>query len=455
MSIQYINTGSSANAGNGDSLRSAFIKVNNNFAYLSTASFGGTGGNGYTGSTGTQGAVGYTGSAGSGIVNSGQARSLAYYATTGTTLSQRTDITYTPGVVGVSFPILQIGSAESSPSVLFQRNSYSANPTNGISFAQFHESADVNNFNFIRGRGTSDIPANIQNKDDIADILFVGISGGLPTVGVQISAIVDGTPVTGTLPTKLTFFNSQNSRTVEAAELSSSSTWKIDKLSHLSTTTSSIVVSTSLVPSQDLTYDLGSPTAKFRSLYVSSSTIYIGTSTISISQTGQMLVNGNDAVSKLEYFGGEGYGPRDAVAIAWNTSTFTFDTPGKELLTAIYDLKPGNKIRATGAPGFDQEFTIVGNTREYIRSGGYQMVGIDVAETTSTNRYAWSLYLPVKDKSATIANGTWTVSVSTTGTIVYPDGSVQTGASISIAALKTLVAASTDFADFKSRIAAL
>ena len=61
MAIQYINTGSSANAGNGDSLRSAFIKVNNNFAYLSTASFGGGAGNGYTGS---QGVIGYTGSQG-------------------------------------------------------------------------------------------------------------------------------------------------------------------------------------------------------------------------------------------------------------------------------------------------------------------------------------------------------------------------------------------------------
>ena len=62
MTIQYINTGSSANAGNGDSLRSAFIKVNSNFNYLSTASFGG--GNGYTGSRGSTGTNGYTGSAG-------------------------------------------------------------------------------------------------------------------------------------------------------------------------------------------------------------------------------------------------------------------------------------------------------------------------------------------------------------------------------------------------------
>ena len=217
-----------------------------------------------------------------------------------------------------------------------------------------------------------------------------------------------------------------------------------------------LTVPGSIIPNTNVAYDLGSPTAKFRSLYLSTSTIYIGTSTISISEAGQMLVNGNDAVSKLEYFGGEGNGPRDAGSIDWTTSTITFNIPGKELLTAIYDLKPGNKIRAANTLGFDQEFTIAGNAREYIRNpGGYQMAEIAVAETTSTTRYAFSLYLPVKDKSATLSNGTWTVAVSTTGTVVFPNGTQQTSASISIADLKTLVAASTDFADFKSRIAGL
>jgi len=212
-----------------------------------------------------------------------------------------------------------------------------------------------------------------------------------------------------------------------------------------------------ILPAADVTYDLGSPTAKFRSLYISTSTIFIGTGTIGISETGQMLVNGNDAVSKLEYFGGEGVGPRDAGYIAWNTSTFTFNIPGKELLTAIYDLKPGNKIRAANTFGFDREFTIVGNARQYTRgfSNEYLMAAIDVAETTSTNVYAFSLYLPVKDKSATLANGTWTLTVSALGGLLFPNGSIQTGASISITDLKTLVAASTDFANFKVRIAGL
>ena len=41
ITLQYINTGSSANAGNGDSLRTAFTKINGNFLALSTQSGGG------------------------------------------------------------------------------------------------------------------------------------------------------------------------------------------------------------------------------------------------------------------------------------------------------------------------------------------------------------------------------------------------------------------------------
>ena len=44
---------------------------------------------------------------------------------------------------------------------------------------------------------------------------------------------------------------------------------------------------------------------------------------------------------------------------------------------------------------------------------------------------------------------------SANGSMKFPDNSVQTGAAISVSALKTLVAASADFADFQSRIAAL
>lgn len=124
MAIQIINTGSTANAGNGDSLRTAFNKVNTNFAYLGSSSgsgFTGSRGNlgysgsiGYTGSTGTQGvigftgsgstATGYTGSAGSagsaGGIKAGPASTSTYIdlstagagASLGTTLTNQTPV---------------------------------------------------------------------------------------------------------------------------------------------------------------------------------------------------------------------------------------------------------------------------------------------------------------------------------------------------------------------------
>jgi hypothetical protein len=64
MPIQYINTGSSANAGNGDNLRAAFTKINNNFSILSTGTIGNTGPTGTAGPTGPQGTTGTIGNTG-------------------------------------------------------------------------------------------------------------------------------------------------------------------------------------------------------------------------------------------------------------------------------------------------------------------------------------------------------------------------------------------------------
>jgi hypothetical protein len=302
MTIQYINTGSSANAGNGDSLRSAFIKVNNNFSYLSTASFGG-GGGGYTGSrgstgtngfTGSQGDIGFTGSigyTGSSNINEGFQNRLAYYATTGTTLSSVPAITFTPATTS-TFPVLQVGDATSSPIFSIVRNTYTANPIGGFFYSQHHENQDAANFTYTRTRGTSTTPTNVQNGDDIADILFGTFNSGT-AIAAQVTVTVDGNLTTpGQVPAKYQIGVSDGTAFRFGAELSSSSTWKIDKLSHLSTTTSSIVVSTNLIPSEDLTYDLGSTSSQWRSLYVGTSTIYLGGVAVSIAG-GNLTIDGN------------------------------------------------------------------------------------------------------------------------------------------------------------------
>ncbi len=185
-------------------------------------------------------------------------------------------------------------------------------------------------------------------------------------------------------------------------------------------------VTTHILPATDVTYDLGSPTKRFRDLYLSTNTIYLGTTPLSISEDKQILIGGNSVDTKLEYFGGEGGGPRDAAWIQWNTSTVTFNIPGVELLRAIYDLKPGSKIRGTTLQGnFDVTLTVASTPREYLRLNQFNMAEFDVQETTSTQAYIHQLYLPVKEKTATMANGTWTVVVNSSGGVVYPDGTVQ------------------------------
>jgi hypothetical protein len=53
-------------------------------------------------------------------------------------------------------------------------------------------------------------------------------------------------------------------------------------------------VASSIIPSSDITFDLGSLTNQWRSLYVGTSTIYIGGNELSISPAGVLLVNNSE-----------------------------------------------------------------------------------------------------------------------------------------------------------------
>ena len=302
MAIQYINTGSSANAGNGDSLRSAFIKVNNNFAYLSTATSGG--GNGYTGSigyTGSQGNIGYTGSAGVGTVTAGNAGRFALYFSSGTVVSQNSILTLSTATV-------YVGQEFGASSFWLQREVYSGLFGQGFTYSQHHEVSDAMNFNFYRTRGTAAAPTAVQNADELGEIVFFGYNGSAVASGGGFTYHVDGNITVGRIPTKLSVSttNPSFSTPIVGAELSSSSTWKIFRLGHLSTTTTSITVAANLVPDQDSVRSLGSSLNQWRSLYVSSSTIYINRTPLTIDDAGTLLVNGSSILGTPGYTGSRG-----------------------------------------------------------------------------------------------------------------------------------------------------
>jgi collagen type VII alpha len=116
MSILYINTGTSPNAGNGDVLRTAFWKVNNNFNYLASVISTATTSSsfiGFTGSRGLQGlagprgywgSIGYWGSRG----ETGFTGSLGYVGSRGFDGSQ--GYTGTRGDLGFTGSLGYVGS---------------------------------------------------------------------------------------------------------------------------------------------------------------------------------------------------------------------------------------------------------------------------------------------------------------------------------------------------------
>ena len=117
MTLQYINTGSTANAGNGDSLRTAFTKINQNFATIDqlnsnaltvgTGYAGSRGEYGYTGSTGFIGSLGFTGSRGAGFTGSAS-------TATGYTGSRGAGFTGSQGIIGYTGSVGFVGSASTA-----------------------------------------------------------------------------------------------------------------------------------------------------------------------------------------------------------------------------------------------------------------------------------------------------------------------------------------------------
>ena len=298
MAIQYINTGSSANAGNGDSLRSAFTKVNNNFAYLSTASFGGNGGNGYTGSqgdigytgsAGDQGIQGYTGSAGISSVfisTSTTTGALAYYVNS-TTITSLPRINFRQGVLNIGD-----GSTGTFNSLYIENSVATENFGRGFTYANHINISEGNNFTFYRSRGTPTAPTATIVGDEIVDIAFLGHSGTIPTYGASITAVVDQVPVGGQVPTRLVFAGNNNAGQVQThMAITSTGTIRMNSLGALAPSTQ-ISVSASLIPKYDVTYDLGSTSSQWRSLYVSSSTIYIDNKAFSIDAGNNITVDG-------------------------------------------------------------------------------------------------------------------------------------------------------------------
>jgi hypothetical protein len=111
-----------------------------------------------------------------------------------------------------------------------------------------------------------------------------------------------------------------------------------------------------VLPATDIAYDLGSSTARWRSLYVSSSTIYLGANAMSVSEAGNITVNGAlvaapDTVTYGERAGG-------MASTEWTNGFLTCRGTNAAASTVIRSLTNGRKI--TGRNNTDAwVFTVV------------------------------------------------------------------------------------------------
>jgi len=230
MTINYINIGSSANKGDGDTLRTAFRKINENFAFLSTSS---------------------------GFISTGSSTSLSISpdapstATDGTlwfnSTEARTFVRYNGAWVDASPQITP--PPTTSTETIITMGSVPPDTGEGTLWFNVNDARTYINYSGAWIDSSPQVtPPSVLPADNIGVLANDG-NGNLYWTTASITAS------TGT---------------------------NVDFLA----------VGSSILPSSDLTYDLGSLSKQWRSLYVGTSTIYIGGVAVSINTVSNTLVVG-------------------------------------------------------------------------------------------------------------------------------------------------------------------
>lgn len=146
-------------------------------------------------------------------------------------------------------------------------------------------------------------------------------------------------------------------------------------------------ITDNLIPDSDITYDLGSPTNRFKDLYLSNNTLYLGDDAIS--------VDGVYGLSLKQPGGGEGYG---AGSVAWtDQSTLIFS--GVEVAHPLYGylekLTKGDKIKELAPGDADFTITVTGSLQFGPNVGGFVDVTVPVDQPKSQNNVGGNYYVYV------------------------------------------------------------
>jgi hypothetical protein len=230
MTIRYINTGTSANKGDGDTLRTAFIKINDNFRFLSTAS---------------------------GFLSTGSSTSLS--------ISPDAPATAADGT-------LWFNSTEARTFVRYNGAWVDASPQ--ITPPPTTSTETVITMGSVPpGTGEGTLWFNINDART-----YINYGGAW----IDSSPQVTPPPI---LPA--------NDVGVLANDGNGNLYWTTASITaSTGTTVDFSAVGSSILPATDLTYDLGSLSKQWRSLYVGTSTIYIGGVAVSINTASNTLVIG-------------------------------------------------------------------------------------------------------------------------------------------------------------------
>jgi len=226
-----------------------------------------------------------------------------------------------------------------------------------------------------------------------------------------------------------------------------------------------INVNTSIVPDTDVAYDLGSDTKRFRDLYLSGSTINLGGSVISTNVNGQLTLPPGTSIPGL-------------ALEKWIPDSIVDDRNGEIYYNDVSEPVPAGSIvidqatylNATGDQDTNHIPTVYTATID--GSGRITDIAIDTAYhfedlvnidgfsssiVASDNMVAIDPGIDITDPVAIGASSQFVVLAagvaSVPDTVLAPQTNIP--GFLSIAQLKVIVAASTDFADFQSRIAAL
>jgi hypothetical protein len=238
----------------------------------------------------------------------------------------------------------------------------------------------------------------------------------------------------------------------DSSILGGSSALTFNKYSNVLTVGGNINISGSIVPTANVTYDLGSPTQKFRSAYFSGNTVYIGPESISVSNDGTWTFtsNGGNATMSATSATGNIYMDKATGFMGFNDTSpdflYDFNAPadGGELLhietgvgtQAWFGAQNFGGLRY--AAGVDQNYVFSGSlnrpdhyvlmTAGMVRANIHGNTGnvifsnsISVTDDVSTK------YLGTQEFRATSANITVRSDVTLLGTKLFGAGQLAIG----------------------------